>query len=105
MLICILTMLLVYGSESQLTSHNHDESQEPSHPMMIHVSDLAEKDPLDASTCPLINMKDYLMMLAKIAAKNQPTRCLIVIGPKDTGKSKGIQAMIPAWREGGSHSP
>ena len=101
MLICILTLLLVYGSESQLTSHDHDESQEPSHPMMINVSDLAEKDPLDASTCPLINMKDYLMVLAEIAVMNQPKYCLIVIGPKDAGKSKGIQVMIPAWEKVG----
>ena len=52
-------------------------------------------------TMPHINNKEYLNSLAMHVACEVPLNVMVVVGPKDSGKSQGIFEMKKKWKEAG----
>lgn len=57
--------------------------------------------PWGVGQCPYINNGDLLQKLALTVTADQPTSALILVGPKDSGKSSAISILTPAWKEKG----
>ena len=57
---------------------------------------------MENKAIPLINMRDYLERLSDYVSTGERYNfSLIVVGPKSSGKSKGIQEMAIKWEEQG----
>ena len=50
---------------------------------------------------PYIDNRHYLNLLAAHAAKEISLKVMIVVEPKDSGKSEGIMQMKRLWKEAG----
>ena len=56
---------------------------------------------VDNKSVPFINNKNYLRELQSYAGLEVIDRVLIIIGPKDIGKSEGLSLISKAWRNNG----
>ena len=56
---------------------------------------------VDNKSVPFINNKNYLRELQSYAGLEVIDRVLIIIGPKDSGKSEGLSLISKAWRNNG----
>ena len=50
---------------------------------------------------PFIDRRDYMSQLALVAANPKPKAALVVVAPKSSGKSEGLQRMISTWQRMG----
>ena len=50
---------------------------------------------------PFFNSRSYLSALSKHVAKENLMSIMVVVGPKDIGKSAGIMHMKPYWQRAG----
>ena len=71
-------------------------------PPAVNVLDMFKNQsdsPWTKDMCPFINTKQYLTDLAEHVAIKKPKFVKIIIGPKDVGKSTGIEELNLKWKE------
>lgn len=66
----------------------------------VRINDIYNDGGWEGENIPLINMRDYLKLLSHHVAEKRRFS-LIIVGPKNSGKSKGIQEMIIEWEKQG----
>lgn len=96
-LLMVLCLCLCY-----VTGSNHQRFYQK----MVNTSDVffdKFNKPLcnDAASLPYINNKNYLKELGMHVASEIPLNIMIVVGPKDSGKSEGIIQMKRLWKRTG----
>lgn len=50
---------------------------------------------------PFIGRREFLSLLAQVAADTRPKSVVIIVGPKSSGKSESLQQMITLWNAQG----
>ena len=56
-------------------------------------------DPWKKHYLPFFNSKSYLNQLIKHVATTSPQVVRVIVGPKDAGKSTGIEKLIGIWKK------
>jgi len=72
----------------------------PTYPQMVNISEVFNLSrPRNTVTIPQINSRHYLNSLAMHVASEISLTVMVVVGPKDSGKSEGISQMTWMWKE------
>ena len=70
-------------------------------PPVVNITSISTEvveEPWNSKSFPFINHKHYLQDLAKYAGKTTFKHAMVVIGPKDAGKSTGLSQMTNLWK-------
>ena len=71
------------------------------YPDEIVILDVLSTWDITTTLMPFFNSRSYLSALSMHVAKEKPRRVMVVVGPKDIGKSAGITHMKPYWQRAG----
>ena len=91
-----------YNADEQTLLHMEKSNLLVNVSQLLHnISDeyksLVQKQGLAYAGLPYLKNSNYLSTLSVYASQTKVQRILVVTGPRGSGKSEGILAMIPAW--------
>ena len=94
--IVVSLVLLSSASEAQSALSRYPQQVEVEELFLLAEDEWKEKD---GSSLPFINSRHYLRMLALSASLPVIKSAVMVVGPKNSGKSKALQLITPHWEK------